>query len=139
MHVLCDIKYVREGFPSSRSNCAGSPIAFVVGIGPPLRAEDKAGCGLVLRATTLGITIKSMQTISLKLPDDLLADLEREAKARRVTKSVLIRESLRAALRRPPNRRAASCYDMAHDLAGSLKGLPHDLARNPQYMEGFGE
>jgi predicted transcriptional regulator len=80
-----------------------------------------------------------MQTISLKLPDDLLAELEREAKARRVTKSSLVRESLEAALRRKPGRRSASCYDLACDLAGSLKGLPRDLASNPQYMEGFGE
>jgi len=42
-----------------------------------------------------------MQTISLKLPDDLLAELNREAKARRVTKSRLVRESLEKALRKP--------------------------------------
>lgn len=80
-----------------------------------------------------------MRTISLKLPGDLLAELEREAKARRVTKSVLVRESLETALRRPPHRRAASCYDLARDLAGAVKGLPRDLAHNPKYMEGFGE
>ena len=80
-----------------------------------------------------------MRTISLKLPDDLLAELEREAKARRVTKSVLVRESLETALRQQPRRRAASCYDLARDLAGSFKGLPCDLADNPKYMEGFGE
>ena len=78
-----------------------------------------------------------MQTISFKLPDDLLADLEREAKARHVTKSVLVRQSLEAALRR--KSRAASCFDVAQDLAGSLKGLPRDLAHNPKYMDGFGE
>ena len=80
-----------------------------------------------------------MQTISLKLPDDLLAKLEREAKARRVTKSVLVRESLETALRRRPGRRAPSCFDLAQDLAGSLRGLPQDLAHNPKYMQGFGE
>jgi predicted transcriptional regulator len=80
-----------------------------------------------------------MQTISLKLPDDLLAELEREAKARHVTKSVLVRESLETALRRRPRQRAASCYHLARDLAGSVKGLPRDLATNPKYMEGFGE
>ena len=79
-----------------------------------------------------------MQTISLKLPDDLLAELEREARNRRITKSVLVRESLEAALRRRP-RRGASCYDLARDLAGTVKGLPRDLAHNPKYMEGFGE
>ena len=80
-----------------------------------------------------------MQTISLKLPEDLLADLEREAKARRVNKSVLIRESVEKALRHRSRRDAVSCYDLARDLAGAVKGLPRDLASNPKYMEGFGE
>lgn len=80
-----------------------------------------------------------MRTISLKLPDDLLAELEREAETRRITKSVLVRESLEAALRGRPSRGAASCYDLARDLAGTVKGLPRDLAHNPKYMEGFGE
>ena len=80
-----------------------------------------------------------MQTISLRLPEDLLADLEREAKARRISKSVLVRESLEKALRQRSRRGAASCYDLARDLAGTVKGLPRDLAKNPKYMEGFGE
>lgn len=80
-----------------------------------------------------------MQTISLKLPEDLFADLEREAKARRVSKSAVVRESLVAALRRRSRREAPSCYDLARDLAGAVKGLPRDLATNPRYMDGFGE
>jgi predicted transcriptional regulator len=80
-----------------------------------------------------------MQAISLKLPDDLLEELEREARTRQVTKSVLVRESLEAALRGRPRRRAGSCYDLARDLAGAVKGLPRDLAHNPKYMDGFGE
>jgi hypothetical protein len=79
-----------------------------------------------------------MQTISLKLPDDLLAELDREARTRRITKSALVRESLEAALRGQPGR-AVSCYDLARDLAGTVKGMPRDLADNPKYMEGFGE
>ena len=80
-----------------------------------------------------------MQTISLKLPDDLLADLKREAKARRISKSALVRESVEAALRGRSRGNAASCYDLARDLAGTIKGLPRDLASNPKYMVGFGE
>jgi len=80
-----------------------------------------------------------MQTISLKLPEDLLADLEREAKARRVSKSALVREGVETVLRHRSRRGAPSCYDLARDLAGSVKGLPRDLATNPKYMEGFGE
>ena len=33
----------------------------------------------------------------------------------------------------------SSCYDLARDLAGTVKGLPRDIATNPKYMEGFGE
>lgn len=80
-----------------------------------------------------------MRTISLKLPDNLLVQLESEAKARRVTKSSLVRESLENAFRKEPPTGKVSCYDLARDLAGALKGLPRDLADNPKYMERFGE
>jgi len=79
-----------------------------------------------------------MRTISLKLPDDLLVQLQSEAKARRVTKSSLVRESLEKALRQQPPPGGVSCYDLARDLAGTLRGLPEDLADNPRYMEDFG-
>ncbi len=80
-----------------------------------------------------------MRTISLKLPDDLLIQLDYEAKARRVTKSSLVRESLEKALRSQSATGAVSCYDLSRDLAGSLKGLSKDLADNPKHMAGFGE
>ena len=79
-----------------------------------------------------------MRTISMKLPEDLLAELEGEAKTRRVTKSQLVRESLEMALRKKPPAGGASCYELARDLAGTVKGLPEDLAENPDHMEGFG-
>ena len=79
-----------------------------------------------------------MPTISLKLPDDLLTRLTEQAKARRVTKSWLVRESLETALSEQASDRTPSCYDLASDLAGVIKGLPEDLATNPKYMEGFG-
>ena len=79
-----------------------------------------------------------MRTISVKLPDHLLAQLGKQAKARRVTKSWLVRESLEKGLHEQPPAGEASCYDLARDLAGTLKGLPKDLADNPKYMEGFG-
>jgi len=78
-----------------------------------------------------------MQTISLKLPDSLLELLEKESRQRRVNKSALVRAALERELR-PEIKGKASCYDLAQDLAGSLKGLPKDIATNPKYMEGFG-
>jgi ribbon-helix-helix CopG family protein len=80
-----------------------------------------------------------MRVISLKLPEDLLVQLDTEAKTRRVTKSWLIRESLEKALRKQSRPGTASCYDLSRDLAGSVKGLPKDLAENPDHMEGFGQ
>ena len=80
-----------------------------------------------------------MRTISVKLPDELLAQLDREAKARRVTKSSLVRESLVKGLYEQPSTGAGSCYDLARDLAGTVKGLPKDLADNSKYMKGFGQ
>jgi predicted DNA-binding protein len=81
---------------------------------------------------------RAMQTISLRLPDTLVEDLDRAAKARRVTKSSFVRESLEKTLHTKPSKEA-SCFDLAQDLAGSVKGLPRDLAKNPKYMDGFGE
>ena len=80
-----------------------------------------------------------MRTISLRLPDEMLLHLDTEAKARGVTRSSLVRDSLEKALRKESSADAISCYDLAHDLAGTVKGLPEGLADNPKYMEGFGQ
>ncbi|MDQ6631219.1 MAG: ribbon-helix-helix protein, CopG family [Verrucomicrobiota bacterium] len=79
-----------------------------------------------------------MNSISLKLPDRLLELLEKESAARHRTKSSLVRECLEKTLDVRSSGGAATCYDLARDLAGSVKGLPRDLATNPKYMEGFG-
>ena len=79
-----------------------------------------------------------MRTISVKLPDELLAQLAGEAKARRVTKSRIVRESLEKGLHKHTVKGEISCYDLARDLAGTVKNLPKDLADNPKYMEDFG-
>ena len=60
-----------------------------------------------------------MQTISLRLPDDLVEELNQTAKARRVAKSRIVRESLEQALQ-PKQRKAPSCYDVA-----DLRTRPH--------------
>ena len=79
-----------------------------------------------------------MNTISLKLPDRLLERLEAESRARGTTKSSLVRECLEKSLGAGPVDGKATCYDLASDLAGSLQGLPRDLATNQKYLEGFG-
>ncbi len=79
-----------------------------------------------------------MSTISLKLPDRLLELLEKESRTRRTTKSSLVREALEKSLSPRSRGSEATCYDLARDLAGSVKGLPRDLATNPKHMDGFG-
>jgi hypothetical protein len=46
--------------------------------------------------------------------------------------------SVNKALRKQPAAGKVSCYDLARDLAGSVKGLPKDIAHNPKYMKSFG-
>ena len=78
-----------------------------------------------------------MKTISLKLPDPLHAKLERLAKARKQTKSELLREALEQMLDGTRCRKPVSALELAGDLAGCLEG-PGDLSTNPKYMEGYG-
>lgn len=80
-----------------------------------------------------------MTTISLKLPEHLLELLEKESRSRGATKSALVRECLEKSLGSKDGNSEANCFDRARDLAGSVKGLPPDLATNTKYMEGFGQ
>ena len=80
-----------------------------------------------------------MATILLKLPERLWARLELACRTQHTTKSSLIRECLEARLGQSPIGKKASCYELAYDLAGSIKGLPSDLATNRRYMAAFGQ
>ena len=77
--------------------------------------------------------------IEAGLPDAWLRRLESEARLRRVTKSHLVRTSVEKALGEGKEGAKVSCYDLARDLAGKVKGLPRDLAINPAYLKGFGQ
>ena len=90
-----------------------------------------------------------MTTISLKLPEHLLLRLEKESRARRTTKSSVVRECLEQQLPvRPPPLdlpelpAGESFYDKALPIlkkAWARRGRGRrDLATNPKYLEGFG-
>lgn len=80
-----------------------------------------------------------MSTLSLKLPESLLLRLEQESRARRLTKSAVVRAALERELKQAKSACATSCYDLARDLAGSVREkLPKDLATNPNHMKNFG-
>lgn len=79
-----------------------------------------------------------MPTFTCKLPPDLDARLTAASRARRTTKSEVVREILDAQLSRGPTRKQLSAYDVAKHVIGRLSG-PRDLSRNPRHIEGFGE
>ncbi|MFM8365490.1 MAG: CopG family transcriptional regulator [Verrucomicrobiota bacterium] len=62
----------------------------------------------------------STPTISLKLQEALLADLESESRLRRMNKSALVRAALERELATGLEKKKPSCYDLARDLAGSI-------------------
>jgi hypothetical protein len=112
-----------------------------------LRVKRKNGRRLLLLAARATIVFRplpsasynpGLKTLTVRLPDRLRADLEAEARARKLTKSDAIRERLSApssiADQRPPSLRS-----IAH-LVGSVVGLPADLSTNvKKYLKaGYG-
>jgi hypothetical protein len=79
-----------------------------------------------------------MKTLTVRLPDALVAQIEAESRARKVTKSDVVRERL-AAPASTTEERPAALQAIAH-LIGSVKGLPADLSANKKnYLKaGYG-
>lgn len=80
-----------------------------------------------------------MQTLVLRIPDDLAADIEAEAKRLNSTKSKVARARLAA---RPSlAEQSKSGYELIADLVGTNVGGPRDLsARKKHYLKvtGYG-
>jgi hypothetical protein len=79
-----------------------------------------------------------MERINVRVEPRLKQQLEREARARGVSPSAVVRQALEEHLRRP--KPGESCYDLAVRLGiiGVYKDAPPDLSTNPAHMEGFG-
>ncbi|HUO09894.1 MAG TPA: CopG family transcriptional regulator [Phycisphaerae bacterium] len=78
-------------------------------------------------------------TMSIKLPPPLEAKLIAEARARRISKSQIVRELLEKHFKTAGKRRPKTFGEVAGHLIGVVKNGPSDLSTNPKYMEGFGE
>jgi len=80
-----------------------------------------------------------MKTLTVRLPEPLAAEIEAESRARRLSKSDVVRERLQRA--RDPEQ-AHDPLASIRDLIGSVKDdLPEDLsARTEHYLRdrGFG-
>lgn len=78
-----------------------------------------------------------MKTLTVRLPDALVAEIEAESHRRRVSKSDIVRERLSGGAR--SRRERAAPLDAIADLIGSVDGLPSDLsARTKRYLRSTG-
>jgi Arc/MetJ-type ribon-helix-helix transcriptional regulator len=78
-----------------------------------------------------------MKTLTVRLPEALVAQIEAESRARNVSKSDVVRERLSFAAGQQGPR--AASLDAIADLIGSVDGLPADLsARKTHYLKATG-
>jgi hypothetical protein len=78
-----------------------------------------------------------MKTITVRLPEALVADIEAESRMRKISKSDVVRERLQhgADLAGLPG----TSLEAIGDLIGSVDGLPADLsARKKWYLKATG-
>lgn len=79
-----------------------------------------------------------MTTISLKVPDELLARMDAVASAKRTSRSALLREALEEKLEVFASKTPPSLYERSVDLCGKESSGFGDLASNPKHFAGFG-
>jgi Arc/MetJ-type ribon-helix-helix transcriptional regulator len=69
-----------------------------------------------------------MKTLTIRLPDTLITQIEVESRRRKLSKSDIVRERLSRAT--ASSHRRPATLDAIADLIGSVDGLPADLGAN---------
>jgi hypothetical protein len=78
-----------------------------------------------------------MQTLVLRIPDDLARELEAESKKTHLSKSEVARRRLIAA--GSQNLGTTSGFDLIADLVGTVEGGPADMSsRKKEYLKTMG-
>ncbi len=78
-----------------------------------------------------------MKTITVRLPEPLVAEIEAESRGRKCSKSDVVRERLQQG--GPARRSRSTQLGAIADLIGSVKGLPPDLsAQKKRYLKSTG-
>ena len=72
-----------------------------------------------------------MKTLTVRLPESIVAEIDAESRKRKVTKSDIVRERLQAG-RRAGAPRSPALAGIA-DLIGSVNALPADLSARTKY------
>ena len=81
-----------------------------------------------------------MRSLTVRLPDQLVAEIEGESRARNCAKSDIVRERLQRGARAPAD--SFTRLNLVADLIGSVDGLPADLSeRKKRYLKttGYGK
>jgi Arc/MetJ-type ribon-helix-helix transcriptional regulator len=77
-----------------------------------------------------------MKTLTVRLPEAVVAQIEAESRRRKLSKSDVVRERLTAG---ENSRRQPALLDAIADLVGSVDQLPQDLsARTKGYLKSTG-
>lgn len=78
-----------------------------------------------------------MKTLTVRLPEPLVADIEAESRERRISKSDIVRERLQGNASR---KRTPAALEAIADLIGSVDGLPADLSGDTKrYLRATGD
>jgi Arc/MetJ-type ribon-helix-helix transcriptional regulator len=76
-----------------------------------------------------------MKTITVRLPEPLVAEIEKESRIRKLSKSDIVRERLQS----PRESPQAASFEAIADLIGSIDHLPSDLSANKKrYLTALG-
>src|SRR5689334_18900295 len=87
----------------------------------------------VLRICQRCNTLLSMKTLTVRLPETVVAEIEAESRRRKLSKSDVVRERLAGAEK--PGRRSPALLEAIADVVGSVDRLPRDLsARSKKYL-----
>ena len=75
-----------------------------------------------------------MKSLTVRLPDPLVSQIDAESRERKISKSDVVRERLQAGARSRRDRSAPLAS--VSDLIGSVEGVPADLSsRRKHYLE----
>lgn len=86
----------------------------------------------------MGNTFFPVKTLTIKLPDELFAEISRAAEIRKVPKSEVVRERL-LAKSTTAGAEGSSLWDRMEDLVIQRDTLPKDLSANKKHLKGYGK
>ena len=79
-----------------------------------------------------------MKTLTLKVPDELFAEIANDARARNLSKSAILRERLSRKAVASKKGAAASLWSRMEDLVIQADSLPVDLSSSKN-LKGYGK